>query len=354
MSNWVKRLKHRSRAFYVSVALVIVIIVGFVDYITGWEFSFSVFYLLALGLAAWFVGTRFAFFISVLSVAVSLAGDFAAGEPYSSRFVPWWNASIVLVFYIVVVWLLAGLRKLYEEMEARVEQRTTSLTNEMAERWRLEKELLEISEREQRRIGRDLHDSLGQHLTGTALATQVLKEKLTTRGQPEAADADKIVQLVEEGITISRKIAKGLSPIEMEADGLMQALEELAATSSELFKISCRFECDSPLLIRDAPTSGHLYRIAQEAVSNAVKHGKARNVMIQLESLENGTVLRVKDDGIGIADSFPRSSGMGLHIMAHRASIIGATLTAQREDSGGTTVSCLLRHRDDSEKGPSG
>src|SRR5271165_1988590 len=112
----------------------------------------------------------------------------------------------------------------------------------MAERERLERELLEISEREQRRIGHDLHDSLCQHLTGAALAGQVLEEKLAARRLPEAGDASKVVELVEEGISLSRKLAKGLHPIEMEAEGLMQALEELVATSTELFKVSCRFE----------------------------------------------------------------------------------------------------------------
>lgn len=356
MSGWVKRCERQSRAWSILAALATVIAVGLVDYGTGWEFSFSVFYLLAVGLAVWFVGRRFAFFISLLSVAVSLAGDLATGEQYSSRLVPWWNASIVLVFYFVVVWLLAKLRDLYREMEARVRERTATLTDEMAERERLEKELLEISEREQRRIGHDLHDSLGQRLTGTALAAQVLEEKLAARGQPEAIDANKIVELTEENIALSRKLAKGLHPIEMEADGLMQALEELAAISSELFKISCRFECDSPVLIRDAATSGHLYRVAQEAVNNAVKHGKATNVIMQLEAVDEGIVLRIRDDGIGLPEPLPKKRGMGLRIMAYRASMIGATFTARREvlangSHGGTTVACLLRRNDNSEKG---
>jgi len=352
VATWIEGITHRPRKLFILATLVAVVVVGFIDYITGSEFSFSVFYLLAIGVAVWFVGAPFAFFVSILSVAVSLAGDLAAGERYSSHFVPWWNASIVLAFYFIVVWLLARLHDLYEEMEVRVRQRTISLTNEMAERERLEKELLEVSEREQQRIGHDLHDSLGQHLTGTALASQVLKEKLTLRGIPEATDASRIVELIEDGISLLRKISKGLHPIEMEADGLMQALEELAANSRLMFKISCCFECESPLLIRDASTAGHLYRIAQEAVSNAVKHGKARNIKIQLETLEDGMALHISDDGIGLPDSFSESTGMGLRIMAHRASIIGGTLTARHEESGGTTVSCLIRLKSNRKNGP--
>src|SRR5579862_8295530 len=245
--SWIKRFENQSHGLVVLLTLLIVVGIGVVDYVTGWELSFSVFYLLAVGLATWFVSTRYAIFISVLSVAVSFGGDLAKGGKYSSSLVPWWNASIVLTSYFVVVVLLTKLRNLYGELETRVRQRTTALTEEMIERERVERELLEISEREQRRIGHDLHDSLGQHLTGAALAGQVLEEKLTTRGLPEAVDANKVVELVEEGITLSRKLANGLYPIEMEADGLMQALEELAAISSELFKVSCRFDCDSPV-----------------------------------------------------------------------------------------------------------
>lgn len=346
MIGWLKRFERQSRAWVVLVTFVIVIAVGVVDYVTGWELSFSVFYLLAVGLATWFVGTRFAIFISVLSVAVSLGGDLANGGRYSTRLVPFWNASIVLGFYFVVVALLAKLRSLYGELEARVKQRTMALTEEMAERERAERELLDISEREQQRIGHDLHDSLGQHLTGVALAGQVLQEKLSTRGLPEAADATKLVELVEEGIALSRKLAKGLHPVELEAEGLMQALEELASISSDLFKISCRFDCDSPVLIRDTAVAGHLFRIAQEAISNAVKHGKAKNISIQLEALDDGIALRVKDDGVGLPDTPPSSSGMGLRIMAHRASMIGATFSAKRDEAGGTVVSCVLKQKD--------
>jgi signal transduction histidine kinase len=177
------------------------------------------------------------------------------------------------------------------------------------------------------------------------LAGQVLEEKLATRGLPEAADANQVVELVQEGIALSRKLARGLHPLEMQEDGLMQALEELATISSDLFKISCRFECDSPVLIRDTGTSGHLYRITQECISNAVKHGKARNVIIQLEASDDGIGLRVKDDGSGLPDLLPKSAGMGLRIMAPRASIIGATFQFRRNDSGGTVVSCVLPGR---------
>jgi signal transduction histidine kinase len=104
------------------------------------------------------------------------------------------------------------------------------------------------------------------------------------------------------------------------------------------------------VLIHDAATSGHLYRIAQEAISNAVKHGKAKNIVISLETRDDGISLQVKDDGVGLPDLPPKNRGMGLRIMAHRASMIGAEFGARRDDAGGTVVWCVLRHNNGSGK----
>jgi signal transduction histidine kinase len=130
----------------------------------------------------------------------------------------------------------------------------------------------------------------------------------------------------------------------------MLALEDYAATSSELFKVSCRFECDMPVLIHDTATAGHLYRIAQEAVGNAIKHGKARNILIRLEASEEGTVLSVKDDGVGLPEPLPEERGMGLRIMAHRSAMIGGSFNARRDEPGGTLVTCELDAGSSSEK----
>ena len=125
----------------------------------------------------------------------------------------------------------------------------------------------------------------------------------------------------------------------------MRALEELAATSSEILKIPCRFECDLPVLIGDAATSRHMYRIAQEAITNAVRHSKAKNIRISLECDDEGIALRVKDDGVGLPDPLPKARGMGLRIMEHRAEIIGARFEARPEPVGGTVISCVLPAR---------
>jgi len=345
--GWTERAERLSRASVVAATFAIVLVVGVVDYVTRWEFSFSVFYLLGVAVATWYVSKTFGVITSIVSVIVSLGGDLASSPQYDFPLQPYWNAGIVLASYLVVVWLLARLRALHRELEHRVRERTAALTSEIAERQRLEEEILEISEREQRRIGHDLHDGLSQHLTGAALAGQVLADKLTAHLAPEATDARKVVALVEDGITLARNLARGLHPVEMTADGLMQALDDLAATTADLFKISCRFECDSPVLVHDPATSGHLYRIAQEAISNAVRHGKARHVTIRMEPVEAGIELAVSDDGIGLPEPLPVNAGMGMRIMAHRSGIIGAMFEARRNDAGGTTIVCTVIRRGD-------
>jgi signal transduction histidine kinase len=335
-------LEQRPWPLLVATSFGLLILVGLADYLTGFNISFSVFYLLAIGFAVWFVGRGFGFLLSVLSVISWLIGDFAAGARFPNLFVPAWNAAILLAFYFIVVWLLDKLRSLNRELESRVQQRSAALTREMAERERLEKELLDISEREQRQIGHDLHDNLGQHLTSIAMAAQVLREKLDAKSPPEAGDAARIVALVEDGIAMARELARGLSPVELEAEGLMSALQELAAGLSKWSKVACLFECEAPVLIADAATAMHLYRIAQEAVSNAVRHGKPRRIVISLDETRAGVTMSVEDDGAGLPENWRSGQGIGTRIMAHRAAIIGGTLSIEPNLTGGTLVKCHL------------
>jgi signal transduction histidine kinase len=212
----------------------------------------------------------------------------------------------------------------------------------MAERERLEKEILEISEREQRRIGRDLHDSLCQHLTATALAGQVLRERLEAGSPAEAGDARKIIELVEQGIVMARDLARGIYPVDMEAEGLMAAFQQLASNITKWSKIPCVFEHDSPVLINDATTATHLYRIAQEAVANAIRHGKARRIGITLSEQRGQVSLTVEDDGAGLPEGWQKYQGLGTRIMAHRAAMIGGVFAMDLNPTGGTLVKCSL------------
>jgi signal transduction histidine kinase len=338
MVTRLKKLEMWSSPFVAATCIALVAVIGFLDYITGYEISFFMVYLIPILLAVWRVSTFFSVAISVLCVTCVLGTNIAAGWHFSHWFVPVWNSMMVGTFYLVVVRVFI----LHRELENHVRQRTAALTQEMLERRRLEKELLEAGEREQRRIGHDLHDSLCQHLTGTALAGQVLGKKLEDRLLPEAAAANHLVELVEEGIKLTRTIARGLHPVEMQAENLTDNFQELAANASERFNVSCKFEYPQPVLLQDASTVTHLYRIAQEAITNAVRHGKARHVNICLDSADDETVLTVTDDGTGLPENAGNHQGMGLRIMAYRASMIGATFNIERLSMRGTRVTCTL------------
>ncbi len=332
----------------VATSLCMLVIIGVVDYATGFEMFFSVFYLLGVALAAWFIGRGFGLLMSVLSVAVWIGGDLAAGARYTNPFVPVWNALILAVFYSVVVLLVASLRSLHRDLEAKVLQRTRDLRREMAERQRLEEEILKVSEREQRRIGHELHDSLCQHLTGTALAGQVLGDRLAAKALPEAADAGKVVGLVEQGITLARNLARGLYPVEMEAEGLMAAFQDLANSLTQTGRVRCVFDCQAPVLIDDDAAATHLYRIAQEAVRNAIQHGKAKTVNISLSERNGKVDLVIEDDGVGVPENLDQSKGLGIRIMAHRAAMIDGTCAVEPAPTGGTIVTCsFTRSRQD-------
>lgn len=193
-------------------------------------------------------------------------------------------------------------------------------------RKRLETAVLEVSGREQRRIGQDLHDSLGQLLTGIAFMSKVQEQRLVENGAPEAAEASKIVRLVNDAIHKARELSRGLMPGLAEPNGLMCSLEQMAHEIEEVFGVACRFHGDRPLLIHDAAVSSHLYHIAQEAASNAIKHGKATRLDIHLDGRHSSGVLIVRDNGSGLPSILPERTGMGLEIMRHRAKMVGGSL----------------------------
>jgi signal transduction histidine kinase len=335
-------LQAKSRSWLIVTSFVLLAIVGMADYLTGFERSLLVFYLLPVSLGAWFVDWRFAVILSVLSVAVWIGGDIAAGAVYSSPFVPVWNASIAVTFFLVVIWLLTSIRTLLNELEDRIRQRTAALRHEMETRERLEKEVTESTERERQRIGHELHDTLCQHLTGTSLALQVLSGKLAGESLPQVSDADRGVELVEQAIHLTRNIASGLFPLELEGEGLAGALLELSRNTSTSYHVACEFKSDSPVRVSHSTIATHLYRIAQEAVTNAVKHGHVSRIVIELSLAQGNLTLTIKDDGIGLPEKLPGTRGLGLRIMSSRAGMIGGSFLATNNPEGGAIVMCRL------------
>jgi signal transduction histidine kinase len=343
MSSIFHFLGRQPRVAMAGYCILLTLLVGYIDYETGPGISMSAYYLLPLALAAWYVGWRFSIAIVVLGIAVWIAANISNGDPnFHNVPVLAWNATVQVVSDAIVVFVVTRLRDLNVSLEARVRERATALTKEILERERVQEELLNVSEREQRRIGRDLHDGLCQHLAATALTCQVLREELAEQGFASAARAQKVVELIERSIRLSRQSARGLDPVAMDAEGLMSALEEMAAATSDLFRIPCTFECESPVLVHDSAVTEHLFRIAQEAVRNAVTHSRAGRIFVMLETTENGLELRIEDDGAGFEPEKSTAKGMGLRIMPLRARLIGATFHATSSPGAGTVIACLL------------
>lgn len=218
---------------------------------------------------------------------------------------------------------------------------------DVTDRRRMEEEILQISTQERLRIGQDLHDSLGQLLTGVSFLSRVLHKNLETQKSPQANDAGQIATLLTQAINQTRMLARGLVPLAPTAEGLMEALHDLSMYVESAFSIPCIFSCLKPVFFHDDQTATHLYRIAQEAVSNAAKHGKPTRIRIQLQQSGVKVVLRVMDDGIGIPALDKPTSGMGFRTMKYRADLIGAKLYIRKIGKKGTAVVCTLASRSD-------
>ena len=210
------------------------------------------------------------------------------------------------------------------------------------ERRKLEEELLSISSNEQRRIGQDLHDGLCQHLAGVEFKTAALAKQLA-HDPMKGGHAASIVELIRDGARQAWMLARGLSPVTLESHGLMSALRELAANSGKLFQIACRFDCPRPVLVPNNAVATHLYRIAQEAITNAVKHGHARSIVVTLRRRQSSITLAVADNGNGLPRDVRTVQGMGLRIMQYRADTIGASLSFERANRRGTIVLCKFQ-----------
>ena len=234
-------------------------------------------------------------------------------------------------------WSLQPIR----DTEGRVSGLVLSLLD-VTERRRLERLVLEISNTERQRIGQDLHDSLGQALTGIALLTGSLAQRLARQGSPEAGTALDISTLVKDAIGQARALAQGLCPVELSGEGLYAALRGLTENIIGVFGVPCTLACDGPVLVDDNMAAQHLYHIAQEAVTNAVRHGEPSQITIRLADRDGQLTMVIEDDGIGIRKESATDRGMGLRIMSHRAGMIGAVLQVRPNPKGGTIVKCTV------------
>lgn len=312
--------------------------IGWYDYIPGWEVSLFVLYAIPILVAVWLVGRDAGV---VMALACGLIWWFAnfKGSPYQTAWgYHWATISRTLYFLFVAVGGSA----------IRTKQQADAAQIRMLEEMRkLEKEIVSAIEHEQQRIGQDLHDGLCQQLAAIGCAARALADDLNSRAVPEAQDAVKIEEALRHAVIEARSLARGIFPVHVDRTGLSTALEELASTTSNLTGIPVEMKSSVEVQVNDPEVAMHLYRIAQEAVANAVRHSGATFVAISLEANTSYLELTVKDNGRGFSSSTTpgRPEGMGLRTMRYRAQAMGAEFSLQSQPGVGTAVVCRLRVR---------
>lgn len=345
LDAWLLRVLTRPPAKRLTCILIVaahIIGIGLVDYVTGSAISLQVFYLAPIALAlAWF-GLAAAFITSVCSIISRVGGDYLLGAEYTRWPTIIWNVLAFLATYMIVAWILQSFITLRRELEERVKSRTAALAEEVLAREQLQQELVEIGERERRTIGNDLHDGLGQHLTAMAFAAEVLSQQLASRDEQASGTAREIVRLAEEGIKQSRQLARGLLLTAIEPANLNRELEELVATVQRQTGVRCHYEARHPPLAGDSSTASHIFRIAQEAMRNSIKHAQPTALNLRLAGENEALVLTVSDNGTGLPQTARQDAGVGLRVMAHRAKLIGGEFTLESKPGQGTHIRCRV------------
>ncbi|MDX2081534.1 MAG: sensor histidine kinase [Terrimicrobiaceae bacterium] len=305
--------------------------------------SVSLLFLVPILLITAATGLAFGVAAAVLAAGIWLATDVHAYAADLGYAIPIWNAFMRLGTFLVAVWLVASLKTINRTLEARVTRRTAELNAKLLENSILERRILEVSDEEQARIGQDLHDGLGQQLVSLAFSLNLLRERVNAGEAISSAELARLQSLLDDAISQTRDLARGLFPASLETEGLEIALRQLASGITERSGIECRVECAAPLPSVEPDVSRQLFRIAQEAISNAVRHAAPTLIRITLSFSDGSIRMAVVDNGRGLPPE-PRPDGMGMRIMAYRARMIGAGIQFETGENGrGRAIHCRYR-----------
>ena len=315
---------------------------GGLGLIVGPQLSTSFLYLLPLLLITRVNGFRAGAVAAAFAAVVWLATELRGSSGFSHPFTPYWNMSMRLGTFLVAVGLVAATKSMNEHLESRVKERTSALERQMAETRELEKALLEVGDRERAAVGQDLHDGLCQQLVGVAFCANMLKDEAGNRDSDLVPEASRIADLLDEAITQARNLARGLYPVRLLTEGLEMAVLEMATTMTNRYGIPCDVDCPRPLPHLTENTAIQIYRIIQEAVANAAKHGKPNRIVIRLSFHDQMLSIEVVDNGMGVAATAGNPTGMGLSIMGYRARMVGAGFHLRENEPTGTRVECRL------------
>ncbi len=319
-------LERQSRTWIFIAGLILTAIVGVGDYLLGTEVTLFAFYLAVILIVAWYAGGRVALIVGVISVAIWWVAD-DSPQKISLKA---WRALNRYTSFIVVALGGAAMRA----QRASIRERLALLEEKRG----LQEEIVRAGEREQVRIGQDLHDGLCQHLAAIDCAVACLKDDVQEHLPAKANAADFIHQQLQRAIKEARSLARGIVPAQMAEGGFLAALKELVEFMRSAHRIEIALEAPSELTLRSPAVSMHLYRITQEALNNAAKHAKATRISVKVKESGESLTLAVTDNGIGIGADRP--SGLGLRTMKYRAESIGASLNVESTARAGTTVTC--------------
>lgn len=315
-------------AFAMSVAI------GYVDYVTAWETSLFIFYAAPIFFVTWYGDRRSGILFAVISGVIWFLANYEANPYETPEGYAWATINRVIYFIFVAVGCTA-MRLQREESRAKLEAMTRARE--------LEQELVRASEREQMRIGQDLHDGVCQNLAAIDCATECLRTELESMGTSQVAATEVIQKMLRDTMVEARNLARGLFPVQMNSQGLLAAVQELVETTNQLRQTSVSFTVAGEIRIENQGVAMHLYRIAQEALSNAVRHSRAEHVAVILQEDRRLLRLTVEDDGRGLPRTANKSAGMGLRTMRYRAQLIGANFKIGANSSGGASIHCTLQ-----------
>ena len=339
----VEAFKRQKRGWILAEMVTLVVAIGYIDYTTGYEVRLLPLYIVPIFAVAWFCHRNAALAVGLLAGAISLAADWFANDPDLMGWTKPWEVARHLATCFIVAAVGVALRAKTDQAAARIALLEHS--------HQLEREIVNISEDEQRRIGQDLHDGLCQQLAALSCAASSLHDDLEKSNlKEESFAAATLSKLLQDATIQARDLAHELVPAHVAQVGLVLALESLAESVSRLQHIECSFERRGERRDFTEEEAGHLYRIAQEAMNNATRHGRAKKILISLHNTQDGASLQILDDGIGIATNGANGRGMGLNIMRYRARQTGNELEIVRPATGGTLVSCRpAKHRNGHE-----
>jgi signal transduction histidine kinase len=339
-----KAFTMQSRSWIFVEMLAALLVIGFVDAISGYQIRLLPFYAAPIFVVAWSCGKRWGLVAGLIAGVISLTADWLDNDPDLQGWTEGWEIMRHLISCVAIALVGSALRAKRDIANARIDLLEHSQ--------RLERQIVGITDAEQRRIGQDLHDGLCQCLAALACSAASLRDDLKGQGLgPEAKAADELGHHLRDAVVQTRDLAHRLVPAHVARVGLPLALDSLAQSVAQLQGINCTFQCHGVTGKYDNTVAKHLYRIAQEAINNATRHGHARNIQVSLEANNGLTTLNIRDDGSGFSPDAINGSGTGLQIMRYRARLNGGALKIEQQAGGGTLVSCTAethRHFDES------